>query len=122
VFEGRDGLSNPGGGSVTEDHTAEDPAPDNKTLQPEGGDPGPVEAKVREDLEALITAHPMGESLAAMSINLARTLDAGAGLAVAAVNRELRANLIELARLGVDGDDGDFDDELSTPVRDETES
>jgi len=43
---------------VTEDHTAEDPAPDNKTLQPEGGDPGPVEAKVREDLEALITAHP----------------------------------------------------------------
>jgi len=107
---------------VTEDHTAEDPAPDNKSLQREGGDFGPVETKVRDDLEALITAHPMGESLAAMSINLARTLDAGAGLAVAAVNRELRANLIELARLGVDGDDADFDDELSTPVRDETES
>lgn len=88
--------------------------------------PGPVEAKVRADVEALVTAHPMGEALAEMSFNLARTLDQGAGLAVAAVNRELRANLVELARLGVDGDD-DLDDQLSTPdmpseVRDEEDA
>lgn len=106
----------------------QDPAVRKISPQREGGEPGPVETQVRNDLEALVTAHPMGESLTAMSINLARTLDEGAGLAVAAVNRELRANLIELARLGVDGDD-DFDDEISTPVdgvpapvRDETES
>ena len=51
-------------------------------------------------MSALISSHPMGEALAAMSFTLARTLDDGAGLAVAAVNRELRANLIELARMG----------------------
>lgn len=73
-----------------------------------------------------MTVHPMGESLAAMSINLARTLDDGAGLAVAAVNRELRANLIELARLE-EGDD-DLGDDLSqasggsSPVRDAEDS
>jgi hypothetical protein len=78
---------------------------------------GPVERKVRADLRALITAHPMGEALAAMSLNLAQALDAGAGLATAAVNRELRANLLELSRLAVDDND-DLDDELSTPVRD----
>lgn len=76
---------------------------------------GPVETKVRQDVEALVTGHPMGEALAEMAFTLARTLDEGAGLAVAAVNRELRANLIELARLGVDGDD-ELDDELSRPV------
>lgn len=53
----------------------------------------------------------MGESLAEMSYTLARTLDQGAGLAVAAVNRELRANLLELAGMGV-GDD-DLDAQLS---------
>jgi hypothetical protein len=78
---------------------------------------GAVERKVRADLRALITAHPMGEALAAMSLNLAQVLDDGAGLAVAAVNRELRANLLELSRLAVDDND-DLDDELSTPVRD----
>ena len=49
-----------------------------------------------------------------MSLNLARTLDDGAGLATAAVNRELRANLLELSRLAVNDTD-DLDDELSTP-------
>ena len=75
-----------------------------------------MERKVRADLRALVTAHPMGEALAEMSLNLARTLDAGAGLATAAVNRELRANLLELARLAVDDDDA-FENEMSTPVR-----
>lgn len=95
----------------------------------EGGDadeaaqstPGPVEQQVRADVEALVTGHPMGEALAEMSYNLARVLDQGAGLAVAAVNRELRANLLELAGMGV-GDDDDLDDQLSTPVRDAEES
>lgn len=92
---------------------------------------GPVETKVRSDVDALVTAHPMGEALAEMAFALARTLDEGAGLAVAAVNRELRANLVELARLGVNSDD-DLDAQLSTPepgrddlspeVRDEEES
>jgi hypothetical protein len=59
----------------------------------------------------------MGEALAEMAYRLARTLDEGAGLAVAAVNRELRANLVELARMGVPDDD-DLEDRLSAPVRD----
>lgn len=81
---------------------------------------GPVERKVKADIAALVSAHPMGEALAEMSLNLARTLDAGAGLAVAAVNRELRANLMELTRLAVDDAD-DLADDLSAPVRHETE-
>lgn len=82
---------------------------------------GPVERQVKKDIAALITAHPMGEALAAMSLNLARTLDDGAGLATAAVNRELRANLLELSRLAVNDDDT-LADELSAPVRDSKES
>lgn len=90
------------------------------------GAPGPVERQVRADVGALVTAHPMGEALAEMSYSLARTLDAGAGMAVAAVNRELRANLIELSRLAVDDAD-ELADELSAPempseVRDSEES
>ena len=86
---------------------------------------GAVETKVRADVGALISGHPMGEALAEMAFTLARSLDNGAGLAIAAVNRELRANLVELARMGVD--DGDLGDKLSepglpAPLRDETES
>lgn len=88
---------------------------------PRRGRPGPVERKVREDIAALVTAHPMGEALTEMSYNLARVLDQGAGLATAAVNRELRANLTELSRLAVDDGD-DFADDLSAPVRDAEES
>ncbi len=82
---------------------------------------GPVERKVRADVGALISAHPMGEALAEMSFALARLLDDGAGLATAAVSRELRANLMELSRLADDGDD-DLADELSSPVRDAEDS
>jgi hypothetical protein len=77
------------------------------------GVPGPVEQKVRADIAALVTAHPMGEALAEMSYALARLLDGGADGA-AAVNRELRANLAELSRLAEDDDD-DLADELSVP-------
>ena len=79
---------------------------------------GPVEREVRKDIRSLVTEHPMGEALAAMSLNLARTLDEGAGLATAAVNRELRANLLELSRLAVDDND-ELDAELSAAVRDD---
>lgn len=82
---------------------------------------GPVERKVRSDIRKLNRDHPMAEALAEMSYTLAMTLDQGAGLAVAAVNRELRANLSELARLGVSNDD-DLDADLSTPVRDPAQS
>jgi hypothetical protein len=93
-----------------------------KTLQPdEGGssdlhnEPGPIEQKAQSDLDALHSEHPMAATLAAMTLNLARTLDAGAGLAVAAVNRELRANLEALARMGADDDD--LDAELRAAVQ-----
>jgi hypothetical protein len=56
----------------------------------------------------------MGEALAEMAFTLARALDDGAGLATAAVNRELRATLETLALFEAGGDD-DLDDELSTP-------
>ena len=87
---------------------------------------GPVERKVKADIGALVTMHPMGEALTEMSLNLARTLDEGAGLATAAINRELRANLTELSRLAVDDSD-DLADDLSAPelpseIRDEQES
>lgn len=75
---------------------------------------GPVETKVRQDVDALVSTHPMGEALAEMAFSLARTLDEGAGMATAAVNRELRANLIELASQGVNDDD-DLESELSAP-------
>lgn len=77
---------------------------------------GPVETKVRQDVDALVSAHPMGEALAAMAFSLARALDEGAGMATAAVNRELRANLIELASQGVNDDD-DLEADLSAPLR-----
>jgi len=70
---------------------------------------------VLADIEALVTTHPMGEALAATAVELARTLDAGAGLAVAAVARELRATLTELASMEVPDDDG-LDAALSTPT------
>ena len=82
---------------------------------------GPVETKVRQDVAALMSGHPMGEALAEMAFTLARTLDEGAGLAVAAVNRELRANLVELASANAGGDDDDLAELLSSPVRDDSE-
>ena len=79
------------------------------------GDPGPVETKVRADIAALVTLHPMGEAITAMSVALARALDSGQSLmGIAAINRELRENLAELSRLAVDDSD-DLADELSLP-------
>lgn len=84
--------------------------------------PGTIESKVRADVEALMTAHPMGEALAEGAYFLARQLDIGVEpKTVAAIHRELRATLVELAALGVPEREGD-DDVLSTPVRDSSES
>lgn len=79
--------------------------------------PGDIESKVRDDVEALVTSHPMGESLAEMAYKLARTLDSGdvKDLAVAGINKELRETLCELARLA-EGDDDDLAAALSVPT------
>lgn len=87
---------------------------------------GRVERKVRADIAALITAHPMGESLTQMALSLAAAMDrieeGGKGLMVLpALNRELRDNLAELSRLAVNDDDP-FADELSTAVRHASQS
>lgn len=86
---------------------------------------GPVERQVRADVAALMTAHPMGESLAEMAFNLAGTLDSGdvKDLAVAGISRELRETLCELAKLSEAGDDG-LSAALSVPTsfRDTSES
>lgn len=78
-----------------------------------------IELKVRADVAALMTAHPMGEALAEQAYALARTLDGGVSTRdLASINRELRETLAELARMGVPDDD-DLDHDLSTPsIRD----
>ena len=81
---------------------------------------GPVELAVREQLTGLpgAKAHP---GLAATAIILARKLDEDAGLATAAVARELRASLTELEGEG-SADDGvdELLRRLSSPVRNES--
>lgn len=76
---------------------------------------GPIEQRVHADLAALMTSHPMGEALSAMALALAVSLDRGAGMQEAAVNRELRATLDDLARMKV-GDDDELDSLLSAPT------
>jgi len=68
---------------------------------------GYVEAETRKDIDAMFTGHPMGDALAAVAITLARTLDDGAGMATAAVAKQLVATLVELARY----EDGSTDDD-----------
>ena len=85
-----------------------------------GNTKGHIESKVRADVGALVCQHPMGEALAELAFTLARVLDDGAGMATAAVSRELRAALNDLAG-SVMPDDDDLDALLSTPVRDAEE-
>ena len=80
---------------------------------------GPIESKARSDVAALVTEHPMGEALAETAYHLARFLDSEkAGMATAAVARQLVATLAELASYQVRGDEDELGDLLSTPVRD----
>jgi hypothetical protein len=77
---------------------------------------GQYEKTVRADVAALVTAHPMGESLAEGAFILARRIDQGVeDKSLAGVHKELRETLVELARLAVPPEGGD--DGLSTPVR-----
>ena len=61
---------------------------------------GPIETGVASDIADVNT--PGTEGLKATALQLARTLDEGAGLAVAAVARELRAVLADLLREDTD--------------------
>jgi hypothetical protein len=52
-------------------------------------------------------ADPGSDALAQLALTLADELDAGAGMATAAISRELRATLSELSESGGDGDELD---------------
>ena len=68
---------------------------------------GPIETAVLELIADVDDEEIAGQSVyAAMATRLARTLDDGAGLAVAAVNRELRETIKAMTMRG-DAGDGD---------------
>ncbi len=78
-----------------------------------------VEAAVRETVADLPEESLAHASLVALALTLARKLDEGAGLATAAVARELRSTLDVLTKQeGGDDDDAlnDFVSSLSTPL------
>lgn len=77
---------------------------------------GPIEESTRLNVSALSTTHPMRDALSEVSYRLARTLDDGAKLMEAAVSKELRAVLAELAGLVEEGED-DLAASMSTPVQ-----
>jgi len=82
-------------------------------------DCGPVEAATRRDVKALGALAGVQRSLAEAAFNLAKTLDDGAGLATAAVARELRATLLTLKEAGGVGAAGDdLAAALSSPMDD----
>lgn len=79
---------------------------------------GPVERATRKELREWDATGALAES----ALVLARTLDEGAGLAVAAVARELRATMDSMRPGGDDDDDLDrFLAGLSAPVRHATD-
>jgi hypothetical protein len=71
----------------------------------DGLQPLSVEAAVRENLADAPPNSPAHVALIATAITLARKLDEGAGMATAAVAKELRATLDVILR-GADDDDG----------------
>lgn len=82
--------------------------------RPAATKPHTVEAATQEWLSTLTEPHSV---LAASAVHLARLLDAGAGMATAAVAKELRATVKELTPN--DGGDAfaDFLASLPPPVR-----
>lgn len=67
---------------------------------------GPNEKAVRATLRQL-EVDPSTDALGRLAVTLAKALDADAGMATAAVSRELRATLTDLeGRHGGDDDDG----------------
>jgi hypothetical protein len=81
---------------------------------------GKVELAVMKTLRSVTQTSPAHDGLSASALVLARALDEGAGLATAAVARELRATLETLTKGS--SDDGSADAtaqlfaELSTPM------
>jgi len=77
---------------------------------------GPVERSLRRELRQL---DALNTTLGQSALTLARALDAGAGLATAAVARELRAT-VDAVKRGDDGSDelDGFLAGLRPPVRD----
>lgn len=67
-----------------------------------------VESAVRDNLDGVAESSPVHASLVATALTLARKLDEGAGLATAAVARELRATLDVLTKGAADDDDDGF--------------
>jgi hypothetical protein len=65
-----------------------------------------VEAAVRENVADAPPTSPAHVALIATAITLARKLDEGAGMATAAVAKELRATLDAILRGAEDDDDG----------------
>ncbi len=86
--------------------------------QPEEAAYGPVETAVRGDVDALEVVGSVARSLAATAFNLARKLDTDAGMATAAVARELRETLKALAEAAGDDDESGLISELSAAVGD----
>jgi len=80
---------------------------------------GPNEKAVRATLRQLEVS-VVADALGRLAVTLAKALDGDAGMATAAISRELRATLSELeSRNGEDADDfTDFLKELSTPMVD----
>ena len=81
---------------------------------------GTVELAVARTLRGVERVNPAHEGLAAAALVLAAKLDGDAGLATAAVARELRATLTALTAAGSDGGD-EFEGllaRLSAPVGD----
>ena len=76
---------------------------------------GPLEAAVRADLEALSLVSPTAGSMEQLAYNLARKLDDGAGMATAAVAKELRETLAAMAEEAGDDDGSDLLRRLSQP-------
>lgn len=86
--------------------------------------PATNETRVLALLDSLRQASPVDtrdEALGQLALTLAKTLDEGAGMATAAVARELRATLADLARDRDDGDDDDWTSGLPAPVWDAKE-
>jgi hypothetical protein len=88
----------------------------------ESDDQGPVETAVRGDLDQLDLVGPVARSLAETAFNLARKLDGDAGMATAAVARELRETLKAIAEAASDDDGSALLAELSTPLGDPPQS
>jgi hypothetical protein len=77
---------------------------------------GPLERAVRADLEALALVSPTAGSMEQLAYNLARKLDDGAGMATAAVAKELRETLAAMAEEAGDDDGSALLERLSTPM------